>query len=62
MHKCFGKICSLHAGQFSKITSPHFLFVGANDAIEQFKLFVAVHESESGASRHFMATQQFSRS
>jgi len=48
MRKCFREIYSLHAGQFSEITSPHFLFAGANDVIEKFKLFVAVHESESG--------------
>jgi hypothetical protein len=49
--KCFPEICSLHAGQFSEITSPHFLFAGANDVIEQFGLFAAVHESESGTKR-----------
>jgi len=31
----FGKFYSLHAGQFSEITSPHFLFAGANDVIDQ---------------------------
>jgi len=30
----FGKFYSLHAGQFSEITSPHFLFAGANDVID----------------------------
>src|SRR5438874_10395031 len=32
--KCFREIYSLHEGQFSEITSPHFLFAGANDVID----------------------------
>jgi uncharacterized protein Usg len=31
---CFREIYSLHAGQFSEITIPHFLFAGADEVIE----------------------------
>jgi len=34
MRKCFRKIYYLHAGKFSEITIPHFLFDGADEVIE----------------------------
>jgi hypothetical protein len=51
MRKCFREIYSLHAGQFSEIAIPHSLFAGADEVIEQFELFVAVHESVTGTFR-----------
>ena len=48
MRKCFREIYSLHAGQFSEIAIPHSLFAGADEVIEQFELFAAVHESVTG--------------
>ena len=37
-------------GQFSEIAILHSLFAGADEVIEQFELFAAVHESVTGTS------------
>jgi hypothetical protein len=37
-------------GQFSEIAISHSLFAGADEVIEQFELFAAVHKSVTGTS------------
>jgi len=55
-----GNLLSSRA-QFSEIAIPHSLFAGADEVIEQFELFAAVHESVADPTETLVRRQNSHR-